>query len=147
METSTSFLIGCIGAISPEILRFYKLRSSIIISWSWGYILVSIPFILLGGLVACLLEPQNYYAAFYAGISTPFLVNAIVKETQKVEKSQDIPVVKEIPLDNPRRGEEYVAEKGKGTSDRNKKKPATITAITSSSNKRKMNLQDFFRAL
>ena len=146
MGTSTSFLIGCVGAIAPEILRFYKLRSSIRISWSWGYILVSIPFILLGGLVACLLEPQNYYAAFYAGVSTPFIVNAIVKETQPVAKSQDIPVVKEIALDNPRGGE-YVAEKGKGIRDRNKEKPATTTAITSSSHKRKMNLQDFFRAL
>ena len=101
METSTSFLIGCVGAIAPEILRFYKLRSSIRINWSWSYILVSIPFMLLGGLVACLLEPQNYYAAFYTGISTPFIVNAIVKETQQVEKSQDIPVVNQIPLNNP----------------------------------------------
>ena len=148
MVNSSSFLIGCVGAIAPEILRLYKLRSSIRITWSWSYVLVSIPFILLGGFVAYILEPQNYYAAFYSGISTPFIVNAIAKETQQASSTQDIPVVQDIPLDSginsvPRGGDEYVAERGKGVgASREKDVP-----VTPSTHKKKMDLKDFFRAL
>ncbi|ELS04180.1 hypothetical protein Xen7305DRAFT_00039080 [Xenococcus sp. PCC 7305] len=154
MVNSTSFLIGCVGAIAPEILRLYKLRSSIRLNWSWGYVLVSIPFMLLGGFVAHILELSNNYAAFYAGISTPFIINAIVKETQQANKSQDISVVKDIPLASdaaPRgRGGEDVATRGKGISDREKEASLTNMQETQdklSRNKKQMNLQDFFRAL
>ena len=148
MVNSSSFLIGCVGAIAPEILRLYKLRSSIRITWSWSYVLVSIPFILLGGFVAYILEPQNYYAAFYSGIGTPFIVNAIAKETQQAASTQDIPVVQDIPLDSginstPRGGDEYVAERGKGVGGSREKD----VPVTSSTHKKKMDLNDFFRAL
>lgn len=75
------FAIGCVGAIAPEIVRIYNLRFKPSFRWSWGYILYSIPFVLLGGFVAWLLEPSNNYAAFYSGVSTPILVTTIVRNT------------------------------------------------------------------
>ena len=75
------FLVGGVGAIAPEIVRLYNLRFQPKLRWSWGYILFSIPFVLLGGFVAWILEPSNYYAAFYSGISTPVLVTTIAKNT------------------------------------------------------------------
>ena len=93
------FFIGCVGAIAPEILRFYKLRNSLRFSWSWSYVLISIVFVLLGGFVAYILEPSNNYAAFYSGVGTPFIINAITKETQEAVRPQEIPVVKNINSD------------------------------------------------
>ncbi|MFG6094040.1 hypothetical protein SPB21_02260 [Leptothoe sp. ISB3NOV94-8A] len=77
------FLIGCIGALAPEIIRLYKLRSSPIVRWSWDYLLVSIPFVLLGGFIAYILEPTSNYAAFYTGVSTPFIVTTLAKESER----------------------------------------------------------------
>ena len=87
------FFIGCVGAIAPEILRLYKLRNSLRFTWSWAYVLISIVFVLLGGFVAYILEPSNNYAAFYSGVGTPFIINAITKETQGAATPQEIPVV------------------------------------------------------
>ncbi len=53
------FFIGCVGAIAPEILRLYKLRNSLRFTWSWGYILISIVFVLLGGFVAYIFEASK----------------------------------------------------------------------------------------
>ncbi|MEM9215431.1 MAG: hypothetical protein AAGD25_13930 [Cyanobacteria bacterium P01_F01_bin.150] len=77
------FLIGCIGALAPEIIRLYKLRTSPAVRWSWDYLLVSIPFVLLGGFMAYILEPTSNYAAFYTGVSTPFIVSTLAKESER----------------------------------------------------------------
>ncbi len=79
--------------IAPEILRLYKLRNSLRFIWSWSYVLISIVFVLLGGFVAYILEPSNNYAAFYSGVGTPFIINAITKETQGAATPQEILVV------------------------------------------------------
>jgi hypothetical protein len=81
LPTLNTFVIGCIGATAPEIVRLYNLRSEPRFQWSWGYLLYSIPFILLGGFIAWILEPSSKYAAFYAGISTPVLVTAVAKNS------------------------------------------------------------------
>ncbi len=81
--TSNPFLIGCIGALAPEIVRLYKLRSSPVVRWSWGYLLVSAPFVLLGGFMAYILEPATSYAAFYTGVSTPFVVTTLAKDSER----------------------------------------------------------------
>lgn len=81
LPTLSTFVIGCIGATAPEIVRLYNLRSEPRFQWSWGYLLYSIPFILLGGFIAWILEPSSKYAAFYAGISTPVLVTAVAKNS------------------------------------------------------------------
>ncbi|MEO1146620.1 MAG: hypothetical protein AAFY26_13630 [Cyanobacteria bacterium J06638_22] len=76
------FLVGCVGAIAPEIVRLYNLRfQARRLRLSWNYILVSIFFVLLGGFVAWILEPSNNYTAFYSGISTPVLVTTVAKNT------------------------------------------------------------------
>jgi hypothetical protein len=81
LENLTTFGVGCVGAIAPEVIRLYNLRLKPVFSWSWGYLLFSIPFVLLGGFMAWLLEPTNNYAAFYAGVSTPVLISSIAKNT------------------------------------------------------------------
>jgi hypothetical protein len=81
LPTLSTFVIGCIGATAPEVVRLYNLRSEPRFQWSWGYLLYSIPFILLGGFIAWILEPSSKYAAFYAGISTPVLVTAVAKNS------------------------------------------------------------------
>ncbi len=99
LENSEFFFIGCVGAIAPEILRLYRLRNSLRFTWSWGYIVISIVFVLLGGFVAYILEPSNNYAAFYSGVGTPFIINAITKETQEAVIPQEIPVVRDSSAD------------------------------------------------
>ena len=99
LENYHFFFIGCVGAIAPEILRLYRLRNSLRFTWSWGYIVISIVFVLLGGFVAYILEPSNNYAAFYSGVGTPFIINAITKETQEAATPQEIPVVKHSSSD------------------------------------------------
>ncbi|NEQ29858.1 MAG: hypothetical protein F6K04_02455 [Leptolyngbya sp. SIO4C5] len=78
-----SFLVGCIGSLAPEIIRLYKLRLNPTLRWSWGYLLFSIPFVLLGGFMAHILEPTTSYAAFYTGVSTPFIVTALAKDSER----------------------------------------------------------------
>lgn len=143
------FFIGCVGAIAPEILRFYRLRDTLKFSWSWGYILISIVFVLLGGFVAYILEPSNNYAAFYSGVSTPFIINAIAKETQQATSPQDIPVVKDsnsdlkITVPDP---EVEVTRTGKGINTRSpRQERETLQQIASE--RRKASLRDFFRGL
>ena len=85
--TFNPFLIGCIGALAPEIIRLYKLRFNLTVRWSWGYLLFSCPFILLGGFMAYILEPTTGYAAFYTGVSTPFIVTTLAKDSERDAKA------------------------------------------------------------
>lgn len=82
-STLSPFLIGCIGALAPEIIRLYKLRLHPSMKWSWSYLLFSFPFILLGGFMAYILEPATSYAAFYTGVSTPFIVTTLAKDSER----------------------------------------------------------------
>ena len=82
-STFNPFLIGCIGALAPEIIRLYKLRLSPTLRWSWGYLFFSIPFVLLGGFMAYILEPTTGYAAFYTGVSTPFIVTTLTRDSER----------------------------------------------------------------
>jgi hypothetical protein len=84
--TFNPFLMGCIGALAPEIIRIYNLRLSPTLRWSWSYLLFSFPFILLGGFMAYILEPTTSYAAFYTGVSTPFIVTTLVKDSEHIAK-------------------------------------------------------------
>lgn len=90
------FLFGCLGAIAPEILRLYRLRNNIKkFSWSWGYALVSLLFVVLGGSIALILEPRNAYTAFYSGVSTPFIINAIAREAEEASGTEAISVTQD----------------------------------------------------
>lgn len=89
LENYEVFLIGCVGAIAPEIIRLYKLRNYIKFKFSWSYIAISIAFVLLGGFISSILEPSNAYSAFYSGVGTPFIINGIIKETQPDSESSN----------------------------------------------------------
>jgi hypothetical protein len=81
-----NFSIGCIGALAPEAFRLYNLRTQDIFKWSWSYLLYSIPFILVSGFVAWVADPSTKWAAFYTGLTTPVLLNTVLKDTAKSEK-------------------------------------------------------------
>ena len=141
LENYEVFFIGCVGAIAPEILRLYRLRNSIRFNWSWGYILISIIFVLLGGFVAYILEPSNNYAAFYSGVGTPFIINAITKETQQVTIPHEIPVVKKVSEE----AEVTRIDKGVTTKASSQQEREVLKQVNL--NQKKMGLKDFLRAL
>ena len=131
------FLIGCVGAIAPEILRLYRLRNTLKFSWSWSYILISFAFVLLGGFVSYILEPSNNYAAFYSGVGTPFIINAIAKETQ----TQGI-TVPQTALNTPHKEDEIIRE-SKGISEQEEQEKLS----QADKSLKKMSLSNFFGAL
>jgi hypothetical protein len=81
-----NFLIGCTGAAAPEAWRLYNLRTQAVFRWSWGYLVFSIPFILLGGIIAWILEPTSKWAAFYSGLTAPVLLTTAMKDAAKAQK-------------------------------------------------------------
>lgn len=131
------FLIGCVGAIAPEVLRLYRLRNTLKFNWSWSYTLISLAFVLLGGFVSYILEPSNNYAAFYSGIGTPFIINAIAKETQ----TQEI-TVPQTAINTPHKEDEIIRE-SKGISEQEEK----ITLSEADQSLKKTSLSRFFGAL
>ncbi len=74
------FILGCVGAIAPEIIRLYKLRRKAPkeLFTFWVYV-ASLLYAGFGGLVAITLPAVNVGAAFYAGITTPTLISAIAR--------------------------------------------------------------------
>lgn len=89
MKMSFVFIFGCLGALAPEIVRLYALRDDPgRFTWSWFYIIVSILFAGLGGLVALGLPATNWYGAFYAGISTPVIITTAAKKIRNAPRSK-----------------------------------------------------------
>ncbi|MEM8719667.1 MAG: hypothetical protein AAGE84_10215 [Cyanobacteria bacterium P01_G01_bin.39] len=82
----TNFLIGCAGAAAPEVLRLYNLRAKATVKWNPNYILFSIPFFLIGGFIAWIVDPPTKLAAFYSGLSAPFIITTALKDNAKEEK-------------------------------------------------------------
>jgi hypothetical protein len=75
------FVLGLAGALAPEILRLYALRSRPEqFVWSWFYVVISLCFAGLGGLVALILPATTYWGAFYAGISAPTVITVALKK-------------------------------------------------------------------
>lgn len=84
----TIFALGCVGAIAPEIIRLFNLReqpSRFI--WSWFYLVITLFFVALGGIIAWILPTTTYYGAFYAGVTTPILITSILKNATSLRKS------------------------------------------------------------
>lgn len=87
------FAFGAVGALAPEILRLYRLRNRPDrFKWSWFYLLVSLLFAGLGGVVATVLPATTAWSALYAGLSTPIL---ITKGTERLAECLS-PKVKSI---------------------------------------------------
>jgi hypothetical protein len=68
-----------VGALAPEIVRLYTLRSQGGHSFSGFYFAISILFAGLGGFVAFILPATTLWGAFYTGISTPIVVTTALK--------------------------------------------------------------------
>ncbi len=151
IEDYDIFVIGSVGAIAPEILRFYKLRDSLTLKLSLGYILISIVFVLLGGFMTYILKPSSYYAAFYSGISTPFIINSIAKETQDSQEVSDENDT-EVEVETASINKEQKKRKEKGINitilnlkSNQQQEKDRLKKNTNTSNK--LNLKKFFRAL
>lgn len=85
----TIFLLGCIGAFAPEVIRLYNLRNNPEeFTWSPFYIIVTILYVPLGGVVAWVLPAISYWGALYAGVAAPTIVNTMIKNTTSAEPPQ-----------------------------------------------------------
>jgi hypothetical protein len=82
------FLVGTVGALAPEIVRLYNLRLGRSEPITGYYLTISIIFAALGGLVAVLLPATTPWAAFYAGISTPVLINTALRQASRGQRSE-----------------------------------------------------------
>jgi Flp pilus assembly protein TadB len=83
---NTNFWVGCIGALAPEALRLYKLRTNTVFKWNPSYLICTLPFVVVGGFIASLSEPTAEWSAFYSGLCAPVLINTAAKDAAKVEK-------------------------------------------------------------
>jgi hypothetical protein len=66
-----AFIAGAIGAIAPEIVRLYEMRSDPTVRFSGFYIVVSIAYVALGGYVATIfpgIDSQFWAACVGAGL-------------------------------------------------------------------------------
>jgi hypothetical protein len=88
MHAWVIFLVGTVGALAPEIVRLYNLRLGKSEPITRYYLTISIIFAALGGLVAVLLPATTPWAAFYAGISTPVLINTALRQTSSRQRSE-----------------------------------------------------------
>jgi hypothetical protein len=77
----STFLWGCLGAIAPEIVRWYRIsRHAAPDEWKRAsYWVATLGYVALGGLFATLIAQPNGYAAFVAGLSTEYAVLGVVK--------------------------------------------------------------------
>jgi hypothetical protein len=87
VDLTVIYFMGMIGALAPEIVRLYSIRNDPAkFQWSWFYLLISVLFACLGGILALALPATTYWGALYIGISTPVLVNTLVKKSQELTK-------------------------------------------------------------
>ncbi len=85
-----TFLFGAIGALAPEIIRLYDARLQPF-RVPRHYWLVSLAYLLLGGVVALLLsDPGNPFSAFYVGVALPVTIGALARQA-KIGKTGGTP--------------------------------------------------------
>ncbi len=78
------FTLGCCGALAPEVVRLYRLRSHPPKGgFSPFYYLISVVYALLGGVVALVLPAVTLHAALYAGITTSVVISAAARNTKQ----------------------------------------------------------------
>lgn len=83
------FLLGLVGALAPEVVRLYGIRNDPErFRWSWFYLVISLVFGALGGLMALVLPATTYWAAVYVGASTPVLVNSLVRKGRDLARQE-----------------------------------------------------------
>jgi hypothetical protein len=103
MHPVLTFVLGAAGALAPEIIRLYSLKTKPDeFQWSAFYVFISIAFAGLGGLVALTLPAVNWRSAFYAGISTPTVITAALKRTPVSRNPRKQKLKGEIEYEGPR---------------------------------------------
>lgn len=89
-DTSLVFLLGTLGALAPEIVRLHALlRSGRAPRFRWGYWLISTVYAALGGVLAVILPAVNLYAAFYAGVTLPVTISAMLRPRRNAAPAPD----------------------------------------------------------
>jgi hypothetical protein len=94
MDGSVAFFLGAVGALAPEIMRLYSIRTqSERFQWSFFYFGISAVFACLGGILALALPATTKWGAIYVGVSTPVLINTILEKAipgaAKMKSGQD----------------------------------------------------------
>jgi hypothetical protein len=84
MSSTLVFSFGAAGALALEIVQLYSLRlKRNRVHWSSFYVVISILFASVGGLLAVALPATTKWGAIYVGVSTPVLVNTIQKKVSR----------------------------------------------------------------
>jgi hypothetical protein len=74
------FWLGALGALTPEAIRLYKLATDKgTFTWTWLYLIMSVIFAGIGGVIAVILPATSLLSAVYAGAAWPALVAAGAK--------------------------------------------------------------------
>jgi len=89
MQPLTVLVVGMVGALAPEVVRLYSLRTKGE-SFSAFYFVISFVFAALGGFVAFVLPATTLWGAFYAGLSTPIVVSTAMKRGLSGGKGSDL---------------------------------------------------------
>jgi len=83
------FLFGCAGAIAPELIRLYKLRlRADEIRFRPSYFALILPFVILGGIVAVVLDTSPVWGAFAAGAAVEYTVSAVASSSSPPQRRE-----------------------------------------------------------
>ncbi|MEV6055819.1 hypothetical protein [Streptomyces sp. NPDC052107] len=89
MNSEVVFSLGMVGALAPEIVRLYSIREDPTrFAWSWFYLIASVAFGGLGGLLALVMPATTYWGALYIGVSTPVLINSMTRKGRQLTRSE-----------------------------------------------------------
>jgi hypothetical protein len=91
MNLGFAFLLGAVGALAPEVVRLYSIRDDPgRFRWSPFYMIVSLAFACLGGLLPIVLPATTYWGAIYVGISTPIVVNTAARKARGEQGEEEL---------------------------------------------------------
>ena len=79
MQPWLIFSVGAIGALAPEVVRLYSLRTKGA-KFTAFYFVISAIFALLGGFVSLILPAATLWGAFYTGLSVPVVVSTAIRK-------------------------------------------------------------------
>jgi hypothetical protein len=90
MSSRGAFAWGCIGALAPEILRFFKLISNGLklpeIQWP-VYALCLFLYVVLAGAVCIAFKPDSAWKGLWVGASLPALIATLVQTAPSITKA------------------------------------------------------------
>jgi hypothetical protein len=82
MKPHHSFLWGCVGGVSPEVLRWFKIASTGApfphLNWAL-YAVFFVLYVLIAGAVAVAFNPDGPWKALWVGASLPAIIAVLVQ--------------------------------------------------------------------